>query len=137
MMHPASTKGDMYSLAMYSGKGGYPPCPTPIPVEPLQENPHPLTPTSPVDRDFCDPAAFLSYSPRPLDVSSAVSVTSRGESTTLRNLLFKKIAELHKVAAKTVNEDTDLEKIKLLFIRTVPTVEKLVREMEKYLRDYS
>ena len=47
------------------------------------------------------------------------------------------MAELHKVAAKTVNEDTDLEKIKLLFNRTVPTVEKLVREMEKYLRDYS
>ena len=64
----------------------------------------------------------MSYSPRPLDVSSAASVTSPGESTTLRNLLFKKMAELHKVAAKTVNEDTDLEKIKLLFNRTVPTV---------------
>ena len=47
------------------------------------------------------------------------------------------MAELHRVAAKTVNEDTDLEKIKLLFNRTVPTVDKLVREMEKYLRDYS
>ena len=52
----------------------------------------------------------------------------------MRNLLFKKMAELHKVAAKKVNEDTDLEKIKLLFNRTVPTVEKLNWEMEKYLR---
>ena len=86
---------------------------------------------------FCDPTAFLNYSPRPLDVSSAASVTSRGESTTLRNLLFQKMAELHKVAAKKVNDDTDLEKIKLLFNQTIPTVEKLLREMKKYLRDYS
>ena len=56
---------------------------------------------------------------------------------TLMKLLIKRIAELHKIAAKKVSDDTDLEKIKLLFNQTVPTVEKAVRELEKYLREYS
>ena len=34
---------------------------------------------------------------------------------TLMKLLIKRIAELHKIAAKKVSDDTDLEKIKLLF----------------------
>ena len=100
-------------------------------------------PMTPVDRGFCNPSALLNYSPMPLDVSydvrntSAASTSSRGESTTLRKLLFKRIVELHKLAAKKVKDDTDLEKNKLLFNRTVPTVEKAVREVEKFPREYS
>ena len=51
--------------------------------------------------------------------------------------MFKRIAELHKMAAKKVSDDTDLEKIKLLFNRTVPTVKKAVQELDKFLLEYS
>ena len=130
------------SLVVLDGKGGTPP-PVPIPVEPPQEIPRPLTPMTPVDWGFCDPSAHLCCSPRPLDVfhdgrnTSAASTSSRGKSNILRKLLLKRMADLNKITAKKVNEDTDLEKVKLLFTRTVPKVEKAVCKFENTLQMYS
>ena len=50
---------------------------------------------------------------------------------------MKRIADLNKITAKKITDDTDLEKIKLLFTRTVPTVEKAVPELENTLLKYS
>ena len=77
--------GPVQPSAVQREGGVPPPGPAPIPVEPLQEIPRPPTPTTPVDRGFCDPSALLNYSPRPLDVSydvrntSAASTSSRGK----------------------------------------------------------
>ena len=76
---------------------------------------------TPVDRGFCDPSAHLCCSPRPLDVfhnvrnTSAASTSSRGESNLLMKLILKQMADLNKITPKKVNDDTDLEKVKLLF----------------------
>ena len=50
---------------------------------------------------------------------------------------MKRMANLIKITAQTVNDDTDLDKVKLLFTRTVPKVEKAVRELENTLQDYA
>ena len=50
---------------------------------------------------------------------------------------MKRMADLIKITAQTVNDDTDLDKVKLLFTRTVPKVEKAVRQLENTLQQYS
>ena len=47
------------------------------------------------------------------------------------------MVDLNKITAKPVDDSTDLEKIKLLFTRTVPKVEKAVRKLENTLQQYS
>ena len=55
----------------------------------------------------------------------------------MRRLILKRMADLNKITAQTVNNDTDLVKVKLLFTRTVPKVEKAVRKLENTLQQYS
>ena len=50
---------------------------------------------------------------------------------------MKRMVDLIKITTQTVNDDTDLKKVKLLFTRTVPKVEKAVRKLENILQHYS
>ena len=89
-------------------------------MDPLQEPPRPPTPTTPVDRDFCDPNAHLCCSPWRVDPpcdarnTSTTSTSSRGESGLLRKLILKRLAELNNITSKVVDDDTDLENVKAL-----------------------
>ena len=47
------------------------------------------------------------------------------------------MADLNKITSKVVDDDTDLEKVKVLHTRTVPKVENAVRELENTLPQYS
>ena len=47
------------------------------------------------------------------------------------------MADLNKITAQTVDDDTDLEKVKVLFTRMVPKVEKALRDLENTLQQYS
>ena len=50
---------------------------------------------------------------------------------------MRRLADLKKITSKVVDDDTDLEKVKVLHTRTVPKVEKAVRELENTLQQYS
>ena len=112
-------------------------------MDPLQEPPHPPTPTTPVDWGFWDPSAQFYCSPRRADApsdprnTSTTSTSSKGENALLRKLLLRRLADLNKITSKVVDDDTDLEKVKVLHTRTVPKVEKAVRELENTLQQYS
>ena len=70
--------------------------------------------------------------------STSITLTSsKGESGLLRKLILKRLADLNKITVKTFDDDTDLEKVKALFTRTVPKVEKAVCELENTLQQYS
>ena len=120
---------------------------TPPPVStlwtPCRDSLAPPTPTTPVDWGFCDPNAHLCCSPRCVDVpsnlrnTSTTSTSSRGESGLLRKLILKRLVDLNNITSKVVDDDTELEKVKVLHTRTVPKVEKAVRELENTLQQYS
>ena len=115
-----------------------------LPLAPISvEPPRPPTPITPVDQGFCEPLSHPCCSPKRLDLpyngrnSSAASISSRSESTLVRKLILKRMADLNKITAKPVDDSTDLKKIKLLLTRTVPKVEKAVRELKNTLQQYS
>ena len=62
--------------------------------------------------------------------TSTTSTSSKGENGLLRKLILKRLADMNKITSKVVDDDTDLKKVKVLGTRTVPKLEKAVRELE-------
>ena len=59
--------------------------------------------------------------------TSTTWTSSKGENALLWKLISRRLADLNKITSKVVDDDTDLEKV--LHTRTVPKVEKAVREL--------
>ena len=69
--------------------------------------------------------------------TSMTSTYSKGENALLRKLILRRLADLNKITFKVVDDETALEKVKVLHTRTVPKVEKAVCELENTLQQYS
>ena len=118
------------------------PHPGPAPVDPAPEVPRPASPEVLEFRDFCDTDAQAWSSPRPDAPATAngprnTSTTStNGEASLLRKSILRRLDHLRNVISQPVNEDTNLEKLKLLQTGVIPRVEKTILELETALQKY-
>ena len=120
-----------------------------FPLDPGPQVPHldvsqPSTPDRSLTRDFRNPNVQVSSSPRidPTPASgghggiSVSTTSSRGEITTIRKSIMRQVDALKSTINDTVNENTDLDKLKYLQTKTVTPVEKAIMELKTTLQKF-
>ena len=125
------------------GEGGETLLPRPAAVHPPPDVLRPSSPDIVGLRDFCKMNVQARSSPIPdapagaNDPRNTSNTSSNGEATTLRKILIRNLEALEKIIGLSVDNGTEVEKLKNLHNCVIPRVEKMVHDIESDHQKYS